>query len=679
MTGNQVLIREGDQVVYDVASDEVIRSLHISGTMSFAPDKDTLLNVGLIRIQPGDKVIEEGFDCDHVPDEKNRAAATKDAAQPGFSAICVCCESKAALLVGTPEQPIDAAHTAKIRLHYIDGMDAKSMPAIVCCGGRMDFHGAPMSRTWVKLGENVNTRINVSGDGKRVVNPDAVVLAEPVTGWRVGDRIIVTKTGRPNYGKETTEEAVIKSIDGARITLEAPLKYEHLGDGEFRGEVANLSRNVIVESATPDGVRGHTMYHLGSAGSVSYAEFRHLGKRGVLGRYSIHFHLVRDTMRGSSILGASIHHSHNRWITVHGTDYLVVRDTVGYKSIGHGFFLEDGTEVYNTFDRNLACQALEGLPLPKQLLPFDRNDGAGFWFANAHNTFTNNVAVECRQYGYRYEATPRAGIIGTNSALNRKLKFGDPKALFNLALKVRQPDGRYESTDIRTLPFVRFENNETHSNGFWGLNMGLGVHGVGPDPSDPYVIRNLKIWAVGGGMGIESPHVLMDGVTIHGATYGVRGSSFVAQDWRNVTIEARGHLVSNLDEYLAAGEATGNNGRARQPGWPAGKGDGGASVQSPKIEVLKLNPIDKLPPITVITGVRRLSSGGLQVRGSTSDNGGIRSVTVNGRQAKELSTNFDQWEVELPAAKSILQLTAKSIDGAGNAEQTPHVMTVVVD
>ena len=39
-----------------------------------------------------------------------------------------------------------------IRLAYVDGMDRETCPAIVCCGGRMDFHGAPMSRTWVKLG-----------------------------------------------------------------------------------------------------------------------------------------------------------------------------------------------------------------------------------------------------------------------------------------------------------------------------------------------------------------------------------------------------------------------------------------------------------------------------------------------------------------------------------------------
>ena len=44
-------------------------------------------------------------------------------------------------------------------------------------------------------------------------------------------------------------------------------------------------------------------------------------------------------------------------MAIHGTDYLLVRDCVGYQCVGHGFFLEDGTEQYNVLDRNLAVQA----------------------------------------------------------------------------------------------------------------------------------------------------------------------------------------------------------------------------------------------------------------------------------------------------------------------------------
>ena len=65
-------------------------------------------------------------------------------------------------------------------------------------------------------------------------------------------------------------------------------------------------------------------------------------------------------MRGSTVVGASIWDSGNRWITIHGTNRLVIRDCVGYQSVGHGFFLEDGTEVDNILDGNLAVQATGG-------------------------------------------------------------------------------------------------------------------------------------------------------------------------------------------------------------------------------------------------------------------------------------------------------------------------------
>src|SRR5207302_3452927 len=229
-------------------------------------------------------------------------------------------------------------------------------------------------------------------------------------------------------------------------------------------------------SAGPAGVRGHTMYHRHSAGSISYAEFRHLGKKGVLGRYALHYHLVGDTMRGSYVLGASIWDSHNRWLTIHGTNYLVVRDCVGYRSIGHGYFFEDGTEVFNVLDRNLAVQALRGKPLPKQVLPFDANEGAGFWWANSLNTFTRNGSCENARYGFRYEATPSSAL--------------------KLNLRVQQPDGTKKIVDIRTLPFVRFDDNESHSEGLYGINIGEGVARAGPDNRHPFVMRNTKIWSV---------------------------------------------------------------------------------------------------------------------------------------------------------------------------------------
>src|SRR5262249_2536652 len=210
----------------------------------------------LLKIQPGDEYSEDGFDCD----------AHLMAPEPG--------KPRPALEVGTPERPIDARYTALIRLHLVEGLDKQSCPAIVCCGGRMDFHGAALSRTWLQIGDTVKK------------DDQTVPLAEAVTGWRKGDRVFLTATTRQNKIKKTfqvstrdstqTEERLIESIEGTKLVLDRPLTFEHYAQSDHRGDVANLSRNVIVESADPAKGRGHTMYHRGSAGSLSYAEFRRL-------------------------------------------------------------------------------------------------------------------------------------------------------------------------------------------------------------------------------------------------------------------------------------------------------------------------------------------------------------------------------------------------------------------
>src|SRR3954470_17961247 len=64
--GERVQIREGHRVVYDVNSDQAIRMIHVAGTLAFARDRSTRLDVGLIRISAGESADEEGFVC-HLP------------------------------------------------------------------------------------------------------------------------------------------------------------------------------------------------------------------------------------------------------------------------------------------------------------------------------------------------------------------------------------------------------------------------------------------------------------------------------------------------------------------------------------------------------------------------------------------------------------------------------------
>src|SRR6516225_8053034 len=48
--GARVQIRAGHAITYDVISTEAIRFLHIAGQLTFAHDRDTRLDVGLIKI-----------------------------------------------------------------------------------------------------------------------------------------------------------------------------------------------------------------------------------------------------------------------------------------------------------------------------------------------------------------------------------------------------------------------------------------------------------------------------------------------------------------------------------------------------------------------------------------------------------------------------------------------------
>ncbi len=725
-SGDRVLISRGTRVVYDAKKADVIRLVQVMGILSFARDCDTELNVGILKVQNSDKCREDGFACDFLHIDKAGSPAGQEQ------------NDLPTLEIGTPENPIPAQFTARVRLHYFAGMNPDDAPAIACCSARMEIHGSPLSRSWVKLGANVE-----AGDQQ-------VMLSEAVEGWRVGDEVIVTASQRDyasgsfRDGDTQTEHRTIAAINGQNLSLDKPLAYVHFGTGSFRSEVANLSRNVIIESADPNGVRGHTVYHRFSKGGISYARLAHLGKENVLGRYAIHFHLVGRTMRGSSVVGAAIVDSHNRWVTIHGTQYMIVRDCVGYRSVGHGFFLEDGTEVYNLLHRNLGVNAFDGQRLPRQALPFDPNDGAAFWWANGRNTLTENVACENDQYGFRYDSQKRSN--------------------FDSNLPVLMPDGKEKTVDIRSLAISRFSNNESHSEGLYSVALS-GTDGVGPDTHDPHRINGLKIWQTHYALRAELPTMLIENVTIDHANYGIYRPWFENHVYRNMVIASTNTEPFNrgLDDrslqhgsltvdgltfseirgggnmpliQISANNVSGKaeshfrnvkvvssaNGRQKPllnlgggprltPKTPKGVpvfvhnyfgpgrhakvvsarakdlvGDGNRYRKEPPLtgdeslvaevsdvefpELLKV--VDGLPPVTVITSVRR-RAGKVIVSGTTHDDGDIVSVQVNGQDATlvAVTAGVVDWRTEI-TVKTGAVITATARDKAGNQEQTPH-------
>ena len=61
--GDRVQVRPGHVIVYDVSSDAALRMVHVGGVLTFSREKSTRLDVGLLKIQPGDEAAEDGFVC----------------------------------------------------------------------------------------------------------------------------------------------------------------------------------------------------------------------------------------------------------------------------------------------------------------------------------------------------------------------------------------------------------------------------------------------------------------------------------------------------------------------------------------------------------------------------------------------------------------------------------------
>ena len=307
------------------------------------------------------------------------------------------------------------------------------------------------------------------------------------------------------------------AVDGRRLTIDRPLVFGHYFSENQQGEVANLSRNVVIESADPGGVRGHTMYHRHSTGSIAYAEFRHLGKRRKARQiqpplspgWRHDARVIGDRQRRSGIAttDGSRFTEPTRWsfetawvIEVSATD---------------SFWRMEPRSKTSWIATSLS-RPIEGKPLPGQVFPADRNEGAGFWWANSQNAFLRNVAVDCEGYGFRFDApeSPDSAVM----------------------LPVRGPDGQRTKVDIRTLPFLRFEANETHTQRRYGLNLGGAAgdqakaiaDGKGPDSRHPFAIRDFRVWDTRWALTPAAPGVLIDGVEVAHCDYGFWRPSSIA-------------------------------------------------------------------------------------------------------------------------------------------------------
>ncbi|KAJ9457875.1 hypothetical protein DIPPA_28031 [Diplonema papillatum] len=265
-------------------------------------------------------------------------------------------------------------------------------------GSKVDIFGRRFYPTWSRLA--------------RIVRPDddRAYLQEAVN-WYPGQEILLTTTihddtdiGQPNQNEVRIIKAV--STDGKVVQFTEPALYTHYAGTEYQGEVALLSRHVMLEGEPDeDGFGGHLLV----AGSNSRARIagvatRYMGQTNVMARYPIHTHLM-EYQPNSYLSDNTLRDTYFRCVVIHGTHGLLNTENVAFNATGNCFYVEDGVEENNTISYNLAAYVKPiGKPAAggsqdgdnfytahDTVQPADHT-AAGFYFSNAYNRIIGNVA-----------------------------------------------------------------------------------------------------------------------------------------------------------------------------------------------------------------------------------------------------------------------------------------------
>ena len=305
----KVYIPEGLEIEYDSQSTARLEWVRVDGALDFATDQDTNMLV---------ETLVTGMNSRFT--------------------------------VGTSDTPVEAGVTANIVI--ADGpIDTSIDPNYLSHGliaqGSVQMQGAQKSPYGTL-------------DGSVGAGTTTLTLDSGTDGWQVGDTIVVMGTELGKYQDESREIVAIKQTDaGVVITLDSALQYNHStpeGYDDLDIYVGNESRNIVVSSENPEGVRGHVMMMHTPDVSIQFAEFSELGRtdkslpldvgENVSARYPLHLHET-GTEAGSEmalLYGNSVHGSPGWGIVQHSSnaavDYNFVHDIVGA-----GIVSEDGDET----------------------------------------------------------------------------------------------------------------------------------------------------------------------------------------------------------------------------------------------------------------------------------------------------------------------------------------------
>lgn len=458
--GDKVLITTGMQVTYDLVSDTPIACVDVEGVLAFRTSSSTRMTVGTIT------VLETG---------RLEIGTVQSPIAPNATAELV-----------IADQPIDTTRDPEQLTGGLIGL------------GIVRIHGAVKTPTFSRVA------------AEPLAGQTSLRLEQTVSGWNVGDKLVVPDTRQLKRGERGTEyvrqweELQVSAISGDALTLSAPLAFNHRGARnaagaiEFLPHVGNLSRNVIVRSANPAGTRGHVLFVTHPDVDIRYALFKDLGRTrmGVLnnveynpdgtvrrvgtnqiGRYSIHFHHAfgpktpQANGHQFTIIGNAVDDASKWGITVHNSHHGLIQDNVVYNSRGAAIVTEDGNESFNVFEHNFAMRSEgSGEFAPRSGYGGGTADpggeGAGFWLRGPNNILRNNVAANVDVFGY--------GIAAGAIEEVRVPAFKGADTSRN---------GEYTLIDAVDTPLMEFAGNEAY--GAIQTGVAIGWNGT---------LSNSRVW-----------------------------------------------------------------------------------------------------------------------------------------------------------------------------------------
>lgn len=222
-----------------------------------------------------------------------------------------------------------------------------------------DFAGAVPAGTTARLRGNVNltgnmhirgtllcdpTGVNLNGNGFDIHTHDGIInlqgveksawvrWGEPVVGWQVGDRLAVAPT---KVGVYVPTEI---TWGGSWSTTSRPVNSPSftLLDGRvMQPEVVNLAQTVTLRNLQ------RIMIHEATVPNVQTLKWIRVldsGVAGVLGMYSIHFHMLGEMARGSLLEGVVVEGSKNHSFAPHASHGITHRDCVAYRAAPGAFW-----------------------------------------------------------------------------------------------------------------------------------------------------------------------------------------------------------------------------------------------------------------------------------------------------------------------------------------------------